>query len=371
VSRFTHRWLVRGLAAAVVLLAGAGAAGAAETALAADATLGNVWTDNVYLTRAREGDDALTAGLRVGLDFASFWTADYAGSFTLYTLHDDLTSHEHTLRVMANPAWGTGDRDELLVVLALETLRNQDAYAAINFVGPRATVALTLEPAPWVAWQVALDVRYRRFYDDTQSDTFDVGPRAEVRFTLPSRTTLTPRVAYGLRYHPGLRSQGTGRPERLDHQVDVGLHASQGLWATGGLQADYAYRTLAAPNRLLPYQLTQAQFAFLTTDFLAAGHRAFARFTERLLPSLTVAVGVELRTLEYLGWPAVDAAGTDTGADRVDRRLGPTLSLAWRGRLGAAGVRAELGWAWLRQWSTSYDYDASGQQLSLQVGVDL
>jgi hypothetical protein len=256
------------------------------------------------------------------------------------------------------------------LVVALETLANQDAYGALNFVGPRLTAAATLEPAAWVAWQVALDVRYRAFYDDPESDALDLMPRAEVRFTLPSRTTLSPRAAYGLRYLPRLKGgQGAGRPQRTEQQVDVGVHASQGLWSTGGLQADYAWRHLVSASATLPIRLTEAQFAFLSTDFLASGHRAYLKYKQVLPVALWLLVGAELRTLRFEGWPATDSAGTTLADDREDVRLGPTASLGWARRFGGARVSATLSYGWLRQWSSSYDYDTTGQQVSFELAA--
>jgi len=338
--------------------------------ISASAGLGHAWSDNVYISRTAAADHALVPSLRAGVDFATYWTVDYDGSAELYTEHTDLSSSAHTLRVIANPAWGDDDQNELALVAAVETLRNDDAYSSLNFVGPRLTAALTLEPLPWLAWQVAADVRYRRFYDDPVSDSLDLMPRGQVRFTLPSRTTLTPRVAYGLRYLPGLKGgQGTGRPQRTESQIDAGLHVSQGLWATGGLQADYSWRHLFSASALLPTRLTQAQFAFLTTDFLAGGHRVYVKLKQVLPYGLSLLAGGEWRTLRYSGWPAVDSAGLATADDREDRRLGPTASLAFVHRFGGTRVGATLAYQWVRQWSTSYDFDTTGQLVTVEISA--
>ncbi|MBM4398673.1 MAG: hypothetical protein FJ087_23670 [Deltaproteobacteria bacterium] len=164
-------------APAAALVATAWAAGTRAQEVTASASVGHEWTDNVYLTRTREADNAIVPGLDAGLGFAGYWTAEYEGAAELYAEHTDLTSHNHTLRLVANPAWGPDGETELLVALAAETLRNQDAFSMLNFVGARLTTAVTLEPAPWVAWQAGADVRYRHFYDDPQSDGLDVMPR--------------------------------------------------------------------------------------------------------------------------------------------------------------------------------------------------
>lgn len=55
--------------------------------------------------------------------------------------------------------------------------------------------------------------------------------------------------------------------------------------------------------------------------------------------------------------------------DREDTRLGPSASLGWARRFGDARVSAKLSYGWLRQWSSSYDYDTSGQQVSFELAA--
>jgi hypothetical protein len=342
-------------------------AGAQE--LSAEASIGTEWTDNVHLMHTGLADSSIVPSLRAGLDFANCWTVEYDGAAELFVEHTDLSSHNHTLRLVANPAWGADDENEFLAALAVETLRNQDTYAALNFAGVKATAALTLEPAAWLAWQLGLDLRYRRFYDDTESDSVDTMPRASARFTLPSRTTLSPRVGYGFRYSPGLRGRGLGRPDRRDQQAEAGVHVSQGLWESAGLQADYSYRHLFAASGVLPHKLTQAQFAFLTTDFLAGGHRTYLKYRQVLPAGWSATAGVEYRILAYKGWPAADAQGNLTGADRVDRRLSPSASVRYSRETGGLGLDAAIEYSYVRQWSNSADYDAHAQVVSLELGM--
>jgi len=359
---------------ALVLLAVAGtwSAPARGQEVSAAGSVAAAWTDNVYLMRSREWDASILPALRLGVDFADVWTLQYEGSAEIFTQHTDLISHDHALTLQVNPAFGPGGRNEYLVGATVETLRNQDAYDSLNFVGARLGAAVSLEPTAWFAWKAAADLRYRRFYDDTQSDSVDLLASTDARFTLPSRTTLSPRVAYGFRYNPGLRNQGqgTGRPQRDNHQVDVGLHLSQGLWETGGLQADYSYRYLFSASRALPHQLTQTQFAFLTTDFLAGGHRAYLRFKQILPKGFSLTAGVEFRTLQYRGWPAADLAGNLLGTDREDRKLIPSAALGYVHLFEQVGLNVTLSYAWIRQWSNSADYDTQGHQVTLGVGVE-
>jgi len=335
-----------------------------------EGSVGAAWTDNVFRMRTPEWDAWVLPSLKAGVDFATFWTLQYEGSAEIYTNHTDLTSHDHALRLLANPAFGTDDRDEFLVGLQVETLRNLDAYADLNFLGGQIDAAVSLEPATWFAWQAGANVRYRRFYDDPQSDTLDVLASTEARFTLQSRTTISPRIGYGFRYNPGLKGQGEGRPDRDDHQLDAGLHFSQGLWKDAGLQADYSYRHLFTTSQALARKLTQTQFTFLTADFLAGGHRAFLKWKQVLPRGWSLLAGLEFRALRYPGWPVTDAAGNVIGGDREDRRLTPSATLGYSHRFGALGLDARVSYSYLRQWSNSADYDTQAHQVGLAIGLE-
>ncbi len=353
---------------ALVTLLAAGSAQAQE--FSAAGAVGSAWTDNVFLMRTPEWDVSILPSLKAGLDFGTYWTLQYDGSAEIFTNHTDLTSHDHALRLQVNPAFGPEGKNEFLVALAVETLRNQDAYNALNFAGGQLNAAVSLEPATWAAWQAGVEVRYRGFYDDTQSNALDVLATTSVRFTLPSRTTLTPRVGYGFRYNLGLKGQGQGRPDRDDHQLDVGLHISQGLWAQGGLQADYSYRHLFSTSQALTRKLTQAQFAFLTSDFIAGGHRAYLKYKQVLPKGWAFTVGLEFRTLEFPGWPATDVAGTVIAANREDRKLIPQASVAYAHAFGSLSLSATVSYNYVRQWSNSADYDTQAHQVGLNVGLE-
>ncbi|MBM4398674.1 MAG: hypothetical protein FJ087_23675 [Deltaproteobacteria bacterium] len=174
-----------------------------------------------------------------------------------------------------------------------------------------------------------------------------------------------------MRYSPGLRGgQGQGRPDRTDHQIDVGLHASQGLWDTGGLQADWSYRHLFAASGVLPRKLTQAQFAFLTTDFIAGGHRAYVRLKQVFPLGFSVTAGVEYRTLVYRGWPAVDAVGNALSFDREDKKLMPGATLRYAHSFGSFGLTAEASYTFVRQWSNSADYDTDGHLVAIGLSAE-
>ncbi len=369
-KQLASRHGLRRALAACILLAGLWAFPAHAQELSVAGSVGTTWTDNVFVMSAPEWDASILPALRAGVDFATFWTLRYEGAAEIYTNHTDLTSHDHALRLQVNPAFGPDDANEFLVGLEVETLRNLDTYAALNYVGGQADAAIRLEPTPWFAWQAGADLRYRRFYDDPQADTLDVLASTEARFTLQSRTTITPRLGYGFRYNPGLKGQGEGRPDRDDHQLDVGLHFSQGLWENAGLQADYSYRHLFSSSQALARKLTQTQFAFLTADFLAGGHRAYLKLKQVLPRGWSLLAGVEFRALRFPGWPATEADGTATGEDREDRRLIPSATLGYDHRFGSLGLQARLSYSYLRQWSNTADYDTQAHQVALSIALE-
>lgn len=353
---------------AVLLAGGVTPAAAAEFAVAGN--IDTAWTDNVFVRSSPEWDLSVNPGLRADLDFATFWTLRYEGAAEIFTRHTDLTSHDHALRLVVNPSFGDGHRHEFLVAVDVETLRNLDTYRALNFVGGGLTASLALEPSDRVAWQVTGTLRYRAFYDDPQADALDAFASTQARFTLPSRTTLTPRIAYGYRYNAGLRPDALGRVERNDHQLDAGLHASQALWDRAGLQAGYHYRHLFSTSQELTRKLTQSQFAFLTADFLAGGHRTYLRIKQLFPEGFWVLAGVEYRDVRFPGWPAADTAGTLAGTDRRDHRLSPAVTLAWARRFGDLGVELTAAYVFLRQWSNSADYDARAHQVTIGIALD-
>lgn len=352
----------------LVTLFAAGPVQAQEFSVAG--AVGSVWTDNVFLMRTPEWDASILPSLKVGMDFGTYWTLQYDGSAEIFTNNTDLISHDHALRLQVNPAFGPEGKNEFLVALGVETLRNQDAYNALNFVGGQLNAAVSLEPAPWFAWQAGVELRYRGFYDDVQSNALDVLATTSLRFTLASRTTLTPRVGYGFRYNLGLKGQAQGRPDRDDHQLDVGLHISQGLWAQGGLQADYSYRHLFSTSQTLTRKLTQAQFAFLTSDFIAGGHRAYLKYKQVLPKGWSFVVGLEFRTLEYPGWPATNLDGAVIAPNREDRKLIPHASVAYGHEFGNLTLNATVSYNYIRQWSNSADYDTQAHQVGVNIGLE-
>lgn len=364
-----------GVTLAVLALSVVLGPGAEAQQFSVEAGIGSGWSSNVLTTRTATSDTPVRPHATLGVDFAGYWNLEYEGSAEILPGHMDLTSHAHGLALSANPAWGLDGRHEMYVAVAAETLQNGSTYAALDFVGARLTAAYTQATTSWFEWQVGLDARYRAFYNDPLADALDVMPRAWARFTLPSRTTLTPRVGYGLRYNAELRGgavravTGRGRGDRIDQQIEVGLHASQGLWETGGLQAGYAWRHLIGTAGVVNVRLTQGQFSFLSTDFLAGGHHAYLRLKQVLPAGVSALAGVDLRTLAYPGWDAVDSLGNALADDRSDVRLVPSVSLGWKRDVGSVELEATAAYGYVRQWSNSADYVAQGHSVSVDFTV--
>jgi hypothetical protein len=318
----------------------------------------------VFLDRSQEWDLALQPGVGLGLNFARFWTVDYHGELNAYVNHRSLPSHWHGLSLFANPAWGEEGQHELVVEVSGETLRNMREYAEINVVRPALRIALEMEPADFFRWRLSEELSYRLFYDDRPSDSVDSWTRARGTFTLPSRTTLSPRVGYGFRYYPLQDDAVTS--DNQDHQVEVGLHASQALWENGGLQADYAYLFAIGDAGMLERKLTLDQFTYLDTDFLFSGHQAMLGFKQLLGQSWSLMESVRFEERAYAGWTAVDDAGEAMDEDRRDLRLVPRalVGYTWgskkqRDGVSRYGFGVNLSYQYIRQWSNSYWYDTS------------
>lgn len=335
-----------------------------EVQLFFEPALTTTGTSNVFVDKSEEWDLAFQPAVELGLNFARFWTVDYHGELNAYVNHRTLFSHWHGLSLFANPAWGEEGQHQLVVEVSGETLRNMRDYAEINIVRPALRIALEMEPADFFRWRVSTKLSYRLFYDDRPSDSVDSWTRARGTFTLPSRTTLSPRVGYGFRHYP-LQDDAVTSDDQ-DHQVEVGLHASQALWAKGGLQADYAYLRAIGDAGMLERKLSLDQFTYLDTDFLFSGHQAMLGFRQILGQSWSLTESLRFEERAYAGWIAVDDAGDAKDGDRRDLRLVPRalVEYTWASQKQEDGVSrygfgVNLSYQYVRQWSNSYWYDTS------------
>lgn len=331
-------------------------------ALSLSVHLDTVSSTNLFLDRSAAWDLVLRPRFATEVDVSRVMSVGYQGELNSYLEHDDLLSHWHQVRLLANPAWGAAGKPgsrELLVRVGVETLRNQPAYEVINHVRTSVDVHWQHTLARWLRWTAAAGVGYRLFYRDRPSDTLGAWVSTKCAFLLPTRTTVIPRVRYGLRAYPNPVSTRTD--DFHDQQVELGVHLSQALWKRAGLQLDYAYLRALGPSSLMERNLTRQQFNYLGLDFCCSGHRAGLVFKQILGSGASLGLSVHYQQRLYNGWPAVDEDLQPTGGDRHDHRLipGAYVAISWRARESAAGLGVRAGYQFVRQWSSSDWYDTS------------
>jgi hypothetical protein len=339
--------------------------------ITAQVGFGSSATDNVYLDGSKEWDVVLHPSAELGVDFADFWSVGYSGELNAFTRHGELLSHWHQLYLYANPAWGEDGQNELTVELSAETLRNQAEYSDNNMLRPALFAKLVMEPADWFSWNISTRVAYGWFYDDTPSNSLDAWGAGEISFTSSSRTTLSPRVAYGFRYYSAQDLSVTNHNQ--DQQVEAGLHLSQGLWESAGLQADYMYVLALGDSGLLLRKVTLDQFSYLDQGFLYSGSQAMLGFKQLLDRSWSLELNARLQERSFAGWQALDATGALEGEDRRDIRLipGARLGYLWNSNdeedTDSLQLGAALEYSFSRQWSNSDWYDASAHSVGLSL----
>lgn len=320
-------------------------------------------TDNVFLDKSKEWDFVLHPSAEISVDFAKIYSAGYSFDLNVYTRHGDLWSHWHQLYFYVNPAWGAEGEHEFTVELSIETLRNQPEYSSNNLVRPALLARLDMEPESWFCFGLETKVTYGWFYEDRPSSSVDVWAIGEVSFTLPSRTTLSPRVSYGYRYYP--KQDLTMTADTRDQQIELGTHISQALWKNAGLQLDYSYVLTLGQSGLLLRKLTQEQFSYLDQGFLYSGNQAMAGVKQLIGQSWTLEVAARYKEYKYAGWQVLDASGVATGEERRDQRFTPAVGLSylWSKKQGdkegaGAQVRVSLEYSFTKQWSNSDWYNA-------------
>jgi hypothetical protein len=353
------------LPACIWLLAShpAGAAG-----LVAEIDVRTLASSNVFLDKSEEWDLVLRPSAELGMDFARFWSLGYNGELNAYTRHADLLSHWHEVYLFLNPAWGRDGENELVVEATLQTLRNQEAYRELNLLQPSLTAKMAMEPCGWFRWKLSATGSYRFFYDDKPSDSMDAWARGELNFTLPTRTTLSPLVSYGYRRY--LHAERNG--DAQDQQIGFGLHASQSLSRTAGMQLDYLYLRAAGDSGILSRKLTQDQFTYLGEEFLYSGHRAVVGFKQLVGKSSAFWLDLHFEQRDYAGWPAIDSSGRLTGEDRSDWRLEPRVAFEYNWwpknkPCCVPDVRISLEYRLLRQWSNHDWYDTTAHVAGVSV----
>lgn len=357
------------VAASLLLLSATVGSSAWAAEVQAHFRLDSTATTNTYVDASREPDVVLHPFAELGVDFGSFWTAGYTGELRYFSQHTDLASAWQEAYVYLNPAWGENGQNEVTAELRAQWLLNQPALESGNVLQPGLLTKLALEPAPWLRWQSSLELGYRHYYNDRKSNSVEGRAETGLSFALPTRTRLTPRLAWALRqYATPIQLEASAAPVELDQQIELGVHAAQGLWRTAGLQLDYGYLPDMGNNALLILKLRDAVFFYLGEDFLFAGQRAKAT-VKQLLGPVTAELSLTWEMREFNGWPASNAAGQTIG-QRRDERWSPRAQLryAWipsqrSAWLGEAGL--SLDYQYLRQSSNDARYDTSAQTVSL------
>jgi hypothetical protein len=339
-----------------------------------DVEIGSFYTSNVYLNSLEEWDLAIAPKLGIGLDFQDYWSIGYHGGLDAFVKHRDLFFHKHELYFVANPTWGVEDENEMAARLSLKTQRNTETYSSINFVEPALDFLLAMEPVQWFRWSISQTFFYRLFYNDVASDSFDSWTSGSMTFTAPSRTTVSPRLAFGARFYP--RQDTSVTDDTSDQQIEAGLHLSQGLWESGGLQADWAYLHSIGASGLIQQKLTDVEFSYIGEEFLFSGHQAELGFKQIFENGWSFGFGAKYEFRTYGGWWVLDENGDPTDVERQDQRLEPAgwLEYSWlpgeHASSAAPSFKTSLEYSYLRQWSNDewYDTDRNLVELSFELG---
>jgi hypothetical protein len=329
------------------------------------------FSSNVYLNENEENDWVNTPALGTGLDFADYWTAGYRGGVQAYLKHPDLLYHEHALFLLANPVFGAGDQHEALAELTLSTQRNTDTYENLNLVEPELFLEISMEPLDWMRWTLSEDVSYRLFYEDTLSSALNSWTRTAVSFIAKSRTTVTPRLAYGVRYFP--ESDPTVTTKQRDQQLEAGIHLSQGLADGVGLRIDYAYLHAFDASVLTLRKMSSIEFDYIGEAFLYTGHKAQLGLKALFDNGVSFDVSAAYTRKRFGGWPVLDEAGEATDQERKDHALKPNAWLRytyWPKEAASAAVpEVSVGpfYSYLRQWSNDPWYDCDRHEAGVTL----
>jgi len=358
------------------------AAGAAE--VYADLGIGGELSSNVYLDDTREWDVLTVPRLALGVGLAEIWAVEYEGEVDIFARHTELFFHRHALGVSLEPTWGDEGENLFSAGLSYAAQKHADAYEAIDHVEPALELAVELEPAPWLRWTLSQEASYRLFYNDTASDSLDLWTETELAFTLPSRTTLAPRVGYGFRYYP--RQDLSVTDDTNDQQITVGAHLSQAVGKRGGLRADYEYLHNLGESGLIARKLTQTEFTYLGEEFLFTGHVAEVGYKQLFESGWSFGLEARFEWRFYDGWIAEDEDGAGSGsgagagqggaeaeASREDQRLAPRafVEYVWTPDEESSPAVPELSLAlsyeYLRQWSNLRAFDTDRHIVGLSL----
>lgn len=361
----------------ILLLTTALAAYPSEVTFASDVfidpSLSSRYSSNVYLNQQEEWDVTLTPKLESGLDFADFWTAGYSGQLDYYFRHDDLLSHKHGLYLYTNPTWGIEGENEFFAKLSAQSQLNSSTYSSVDYLIPAINLGVTLEPLIWFRWSLSQILSFRWFYNDQSASSLDSWTNGSATFTAQTRSTFSPRIAFGYRYYTEPRIDVTEDTE--DQQIETGLHFSQGLWERAGLQADYAYLRAFDDSVLVLRNMSNMEFSYIGDAFLFSGHSAEIALKQIVKSNWRFGCGLRYQTKSYSGWIVIDETGRTTGQDRQDKQLSPNLWVEvvfWPQQSASRAepeFKASIDYMYLRQWSNDAWYDTSLHMVLLNLDL--
>ena len=321
---------------------------------------------NVYTDQNKEEDAVIRPRGTIGVDLGDFWTLGYEGNAAVYATHPDLFFHNHEAYVFASPAWGENGENELSAELSFFTQRNADDYQSLDLAKPGLFLQLLMEPRQWVRWRLSEDLFYRWFYAGNQTSSLDSWTRASITFTTPSRTTITPKLAFGNRAYFNWGPSS-------DQQLEAGIRLSQGVVEWLGMFAEWIYHHSFGDSTVVSKSMGLPTFNYIGEEFLYTGHTTLIGLKSVFDTGLSFGMETAYAYKNYGGWMVLDTEGTATGEQRIDHELNPSTWLRYTHFPSEKASRAvpelsvTLSYSYLRQWSTDTWYDTDRHLASVSI----
>ncbi len=302
------------------------------------------YVSNAYLDRSEEGDALVSPELLTGYELGA-WEAGYRGRLDWWFSHADLRAHTHLAYVdVASESGEDEPRRDHRLRLEVSSLHNDTALESLDHVTPilRAQSRMDLDPA--LTLDLDAEAGYRWFFRNESESQVNGAVSAEPGLHLESRTTLLLRLGYAVRYYVGqvaarvpMMRPLPGSPVeteadgQLAHQADVRLRVGQGLLPKLGLRFEHVARWVW-PARSTAPQEQGVLPAFLTEDFRFHRERPALSLGWSATEALSAWVEAAYEHRRYVGFVALASDGTPlpSGVDRVDDRVGGSLSVRWR-----------------------------------------
>ncbi|MBN2530609.1 MAG: hypothetical protein JXR76_29750 [Deltaproteobacteria bacterium] len=327
------------------------------------------YLSNTYLDASAQWDVGIHPALELEVDFAEMWAVGYNGRMEAYTRHTELFYHEHELYVLANPRFGDDDQHDLFVMAYLGTGKNTDTFESVNLLYPGLELSLGLEPNSVVYWKTSASLEYRGYYSYTANSSLDTWLQTAVTFSMPSKTSITPRVAWGYRFYPAPEAL---TDEPWDMQLKPGVRLAQGLGDDSGLWVDYEYLYTFNDNNMVVGQLTSAEANFAGMEFLYSGHGVSLGGKRLWGAHFEGTLEVTYQRRLYNGFILVDDTGVSTGESREDSRIIAGAGLNYERAFGSKKQNTFLlgfNYEYLRQLSNDAWYDTDSHSIQLQLAL--